>query len=57
MKNRQIVLQTKNVGKYFYDPEKFRVLNNISIEAHKGEFLTLVGKSGSGKKNRRFRSC
>lgn len=47
--NRQIVLQTKNVGKYFYDPEKFRVLNNISIEAYKGEFLTLVGKSGSGK--------
>jgi len=46
---RQIVLQTKNVGKYFYDPEKFRVLNNISIEAYKGEFLTLVGKSGSGK--------
>jgi lipoprotein-releasing system ATP-binding protein len=46
---RQIVLQTKNVGKYFYDPTKFRVLNNISIEAYKGEFLTLVGKSGSGK--------
>ena len=49
MMNRQIVLKTQNVGKYFYDPEKFRVLNNISIEAYKGEFLTLVGKSGSGK--------
>ncbi|MDP1801783.1 MAG: ABC transporter ATP-binding protein [Bacteroidota bacterium] len=49
MMNRQIVLQTKNVGKYFYDPEKFRVLNNISIDAYKGEFLTLVGKSGCGK--------
>ena len=24
-------------------------MNNISIEAHKGEFLTLVGKSGCGK--------
>lgn len=47
--NRQAVLQTKNVGKYFYEPEKFRVLNNISVEAYKGEFLTLVGKSGSGK--------
>ena len=46
---RQIVLQTKNVGKYFHDPEKFRVLNNISIDAYKGEFLTLVGKSGCGK--------
>lgn len=46
---RQIVLQTKSVGKYFYEPEKFRVLNNISIDAYKGEFLTLVGKSGCGK--------
>jgi len=49
MMSRQIVLQTKNVGKYFYEPEKFRVLNNISIDAYKGEFLTLVGKSGCGK--------
>ena len=49
MTSRQLVLQTKNVGKYFYIPEKFRVLNNISIEAYKGEFLTLVGKSGCGK--------
>ncbi len=47
--SRQLVLQTKNVGKYFYEPEKFRVLNNISIDAYKGEFLTLVGKSGCGK--------
>lgn len=49
MMNKQIVLQTKQVGKYFYDPEKFRVLDDISIEAFKGEFLTLIGKSGSGK--------
>ncbi len=49
MSAQEIVLQTKNVGKYFYDPEKFRVLNNISIQANKGEFLTLIGKSGSGK--------
>ena len=49
MMNKQVVLKTKNVGKYFYDPEKFRVLDDISIEAYKGEFLTLVGKSGSGK--------
>jgi lipoprotein-releasing system ATP-binding protein len=49
MEARQIILQTKNVGKYFYEPAKFRVLNNISIAAYKGEFLTLVGKSGCGK--------
>jgi lipoprotein-releasing system ATP-binding protein len=45
----EAVLKTEALGKYFYEPEKFRVLNNISIEARKGEFLTLVGKSGSGK--------
>lgn len=45
----KIVLKTESVGKYFYNPEKFKVLTDISIEARKGEFLTLVGKSGSGK--------
>lgn len=46
---KQIVLQTKGVNKYFYDPQKFQALNGISIEAYKGEFLTIVGKSGCGK--------
>ncbi|MFM7429072.1 MAG: ABC transporter ATP-binding protein [Flammeovirgaceae bacterium] len=47
--NRDVVLRTKGIGKYFYEPDKFKVLDNISFEAYKGEFLTLVGKSGSGK--------
>jgi len=46
---KEVVLHTSRIGKYFYDPVKFKVLDNISIEAFKGEFLTLVGKSGSGK--------
>jgi lipoprotein-releasing system ATP-binding protein len=46
---KQAVLRTNKIGKYFYDPVKFKVLDNISFEAYKGEFLTLVGKSGSGK--------
>lgn len=49
MTEQKIILETKSVGKYFYDPEKFRVLNEISIKAYQGEFLTLVGKSGCGK--------
>jgi lipoprotein-releasing system ATP-binding protein len=44
-----IVLSTKNLNKYFYDPVKFQVLKDLSFEAYEGEFLTLVGKSGSGK--------
>jgi lipoprotein-releasing system ATP-binding protein len=47
--NRDVVLRTKGIGKYFYEPVKFKVLDNISFEAYKGELLTLVGKSGSGK--------
>ena len=46
---KQNVLVTKDVVKYFHDPEEFRVLSNISFEAKKGEFLTIVGKSGCGK--------
>jgi lipoprotein-releasing system ATP-binding protein len=45
----EIVLKTNKVGKYFYEPVKFKVLDDISFDVKKGEFLTLVGKSGSGK--------
>ncbi|MCX6216139.1 ABC transporter ATP-binding protein [Spirosoma sp.] len=44
-----IVLSAKNLNKYFYDPEKFRVLTDVSFEVQKGEFLSIVGKSGCGK--------
>lgn len=46
---KEVILSTHLLGKYFYDPIKFKVLDAISFEAYKGEFLTLVGKSGSGK--------
>jgi lipoprotein-releasing system ATP-binding protein len=49
MKTDKIVLSTKNIGKYFYEPVKFKALHEVSFEAYAGEFLTLVGKSGSGK--------
>lgn len=47
--NRKIVLSTNGIGKYFFDPVKFKALDDVSFEAYEGEFLTLVGKSGSGK--------
>lgn len=46
---RELILQTKGLGKYFYEPQKFKVLDDISFEVEKGEFLTIVGKSGCGK--------
>lgn len=45
----KLVLQTQQIGKYFYDPIKFKVLDDISFDVKQGEFLTLVGKSGCGK--------
>ncbi len=44
-----IILEARQIGKYFYEPEKFRVLDNISFSVNKGEFVSLVGKSGCGK--------
>ncbi len=44
-----IVLETKGLTKYFYDPVKFKVLNEISMSIDHGEFVSIVGKSGCGK--------
>lgn len=43
------VLSARHLNKYFYDPDKFRVLNDISFDVRAGEFLAIVGKSGCGK--------
>jgi lipoprotein-releasing system ATP-binding protein len=44
-----VVLQTKNVVKYFHEPETFKVLDDINFTVNRGEFLTVTGKSGCGK--------
>ncbi|HEY1039538.1 MAG TPA: ABC transporter ATP-binding protein [Bacteroidia bacterium] len=49
MESKDIILETRALGKYFYDPVKFKVLDNVNLDVYKGEFLTMVGKSGSGK--------
>jgi lipoprotein-releasing system ATP-binding protein len=46
---RDIILKTNGLVKYFHEPQKFKVLDDISFDVEKGEFLTIVGKSGCGK--------
>lgn len=43
------VLEAKNINKFFYEPKKFQVLNNISFSIEQGEFVSVMGKSGCGK--------
>lgn len=45
----EIVLSTQGINKYYYDPVKFQVLNDISFSVNKAEFVSVVGKSGCGK--------
>ncbi|MEP7128328.1 MAG: ATP-binding cassette domain-containing protein, partial [Chitinophagales bacterium] len=45
----QKILEAENISKYFYDPVKMQVLNEISFSIAAGEFVSITGKSGCGK--------
>ena len=45
----EAVLQAININKYFLDPVRLRVLNDISFSISKGSFVAITGKSGCGK--------
>jgi lipoprotein-releasing system ATP-binding protein len=44
-----VALKAEKINKFFYTPEKFQVLTDVSFEVNKGEFVSITGKSGSGK--------
>jgi lipoprotein-releasing system ATP-binding protein len=46
---KQVILQTKKISKYFYEPVKFKALDEVSFEVYNSEFIAMIGKSGSGK--------
>ena len=45
----QVTLEAKNITKYFEDPVRVKVLNDINFTINKKEFVSLTGKSGCGK--------
>ncbi|MCX6314798.1 MAG: ABC transporter ATP-binding protein [Sphingobacteriales bacterium] len=44
-----IILEARGICKYFYDPVKVKVLNEINFSINKGDFVAVTGKSGCGK--------
>ncbi|SHN25138.1 ABC transporter ATP-binding protein [Chitinophaga sp. CF418] len=44
-----IILEARNINKYFHDPVDVKVLSDINFKVNKGEFVTVTGKSGCGK--------
>lgn len=43
------ILSASHLNKYFREGEDFHVLKDVSISINEGEFVTIIGKSGSGK--------
>jgi len=42
-------IEVKNLNKYFYTPQKFRVLKDLNFTVQPGKLTAITGKSGSGK--------
>lgn len=49
MEKQKVILETRNIDKYFRKPVRFHVLKDISMRLFTGEFVSIMGKSGCGK--------
>ena len=47
-----ILLETRHINKYFHDPVTNKVLSDISFSVNKGEFVSVIGKSGWENRSR-----
>ena len=44
-----IILEAKSISKSFLNPVKVDVLKDVSFSLSRGEYASIIGKSGSGK--------
>jgi len=44
-----MMIEARNVNKYFWIPHKLHALNNVSLSVAAGEVVVVIGPSGSGK--------
>jgi lipoprotein-releasing system ATP-binding protein len=44
-----VILESRNINKFFHKPVEFQVLKDINFSVQKSEFVSIMGKSGCGK--------
>jgi lipoprotein-releasing system ATP-binding protein len=44
-----LVLESKSISKFFFNPTKIQVLKEVSFKIERGDFVSIIGKSGCGK--------
>lgn len=44
-----LILKAEHISKFFQEPAPVQVLNDISFEIKRSEFVSVIGKSGCGK--------
>jgi lipoprotein-releasing system ATP-binding protein len=45
----KLIIETKNISKFFHDPMTMQVLKDINMNVTQGEFVSVIGRSGCGK--------
>ena len=45
----KVVLEAKEITKYFHDPMTVKVLDKVSFTLNQSEFVSVIGRSGCGK--------